>query len=151
MGSGSVADCTCIGSLRSRVGFIVKEPASGGDVEVYLAVVFNVGDEEPLPTETPPSVTETPPGPTATSEPPTTTPTATTEPPPEYDVICDQEYEIEVTDEELHFKFAATACEDGVPLEDVDLKGTLDTGSQTPSNIEETKFNGVADFTILRY
>lgn len=69
-------------------------------------------------------------------------------PPTQYDLVCDPVYEINIVDEEVHFKFHATALKDGSPLEDVDLKGTLDTGSQTPSNIERTNFNGVADFHI---
>lgn len=112
-----------------------ETPSPGDDVIVFLAAIFDTGDEPPPPTETP--------------IPPTETPTATVEP-TTYTLVCDPYFDIKIVDEEAHFQFSATAFENGVPLENVELKGTLDTGLQnpTPSNIETTNFDGVADFFI---
>lgn len=80
---------------------------------------------------------------------PNPTPTPTVPPQSDYDVVCDQDYEIHIHEEEVDFEFSAIAYLNGNPLEDVDLKGTLDTGGATmPSNVEETNFNGVADFNM---
>ena len=118
-------------------------PEPGDEVIMYMPLILYIGEGQPQPTATP----TTPPDATATTVPPTATSTATPET-KTYSVTCDQEYKINIVDEEMHFKFAATAFADGEPFEDVDLKGTLDTGSQTPFNIESTNFDGVADFTI---
>lgn len=100
-----------------------------------------------------------PPTPTPTSEPPSGDDTImyfplvmyvgdNVPPPSTFTLVCDPDYDIVPVDEEIHFQFSATAYKDGAPLGDVALKGTLDTGSQTPSNIEQTNYNGVADFLI---
>jgi hypothetical protein len=125
-----------------------KEPEPGEEDILLLPIIFSPGGDQPPPTSTPtgtlPPPTLTP---TSTLQPPTSTPTATAEP-KSYTVACGQDYDISIVDEEIHFQFQATAYENGMSLEDVELKGTLDVGSQTPSNIEETNPNGVADFFI---
>ena len=65
-----------------------------------------------------------------------------------YALVCDQDFEVRIVDEEVHFEFSATALENGIPLSNVELVGTVDTGGSQPSNVEETNVNGVADFRI---
>jgi hypothetical protein len=68
--------------------------------------------------------------------------------PPVYTIECDQDFKINIVNDEIHFDFSATAFADGNPLSDVELKGTVDTGGQQPFNVEQTNLNGVADFQI---
>lgn len=124
----------------------VSQPQNlSSDIEPVIAT--------PTPTATPTETTSPTPEPTDTPSPtPTETPepSGTPSPAPEgqYEIVCDSDFDINRVDEEFHFRFSATAYINGVPLEDADLKGTLDTGTATPFNIEETNFDGVADFTI---
>ena len=138
----------------------VSQPQnSSSDIEPVIAT--------PTPTATPSETTSPTPTPTETSEPtdtPTPTPSDTPTPEPtdtpsptpvdtpapegQYEIVCDPDYGINRVDEEFHFQFSATAYVNDIPLEDADLKGTLNTGTATPFNIEKTNFNGVADFTI---
>ena len=68
--------------------------------------------------------------------------------PPVYTIECDQDFKINIVNDEIHFDFAATAYKDGIPLSEVGLQGTVDTGGQQPTNVENTNVNGVADFQI---
>ena len=144
VGGAVKADSSAVEALPTNVVYLDKGPGTfNTSLEEFvdlLPIIYN-GESAPEPD---PTATDPPP-PTATDPPP---PTATDPPPSNFTLTCDPVYEINIVDEEVHFQFAATAYENGAPLEDVDLMGTLDTGSQTPSNVENTNPNGVADFTI---
>lgn len=126
-----------------------ETPPPGDEAIVFLPAIFDTGDEPPPPTETPSAPTATPEGPTETPIPPTETPTATVEP-DTYTLVCNPDFNINIVDEEAHFRFSATAYENGFPLENVELRGVMDTGFSNPhpANVETTNVVGVADFFI---
>ncbi len=68
--------------------------------------------------------------------------------PGQFDVVCNPEWDTANDEVFTTFFFSAAATSNGSPLANVDLRATVEAGQASPSSVETTDAQGVANFQI---